>query len=175
MKTIRFLIVLAAAVSTTQVADAGLFGFGKPAGCGEAVATGCCTAPCPACSPKTEMVKVTRTCFKPKRVPICVPPIKFPWMKCNEFGTPRIRCVNRFDKEEIDCGEKCVIVWELNEELARGYCKCNTGGCLSRGCSGCSSCAPTTFIGGSCTNGCTDGCTGGCGDPGGSGIVGSVP
>lgn len=154
-------LALAALVcmSVAHSAEAGLLGCLKPSGCGEAVASGYCTAPCPACTPKVEKVKVTRTCYKPKRVPVCIPPIKFPWMKCNEFGCPKIRCVNRFEKEEIDCGEKCVIVWELDEELAKGYCKCQTGGCLGHGCSGCASCLTSCTTGPAVSGGVVTGCT----------------
>ena len=164
MKSAKCFLILCAVVFTTNTADAGIFGCLKPRCAGVQIAEGCCAAPCPACVPKVEKVKVTTTCYKPKRVPICVPPIKFPWMKCNEFGCPKIRCVNRFEKEEIDCGEKCVVVWELNEDVAKDYCKCNTGGCYKSGGGG-AGCQPGC---GECGQGPgVMGCT----DPGGCGIV----
>ncbi|MFK7820495.1 MAG: hypothetical protein AB8G99_17375 [Planctomycetaceae bacterium] len=167
MKSAKCFLILCSLVLSANTAEAGIFGFLKPRSAGVQIAEGCCATPCSACTPKFETVKVTKTCYKPKRVPICVPPIKFPWMKCNEFGRPKIRCVNRFEKEEIDCGEKCVVVWELDEELAKDYCKCNTGGCYKGGCGTCGG------IG--CATGCGE-CgqslsTAGCADPGGCTIV----
>ena len=84
-------------------------------------------------------------------------------MKCNEFGRPKIRCVNRFEKEEIDCGEKCVIVWKLDEEIAKNYCGCNSGGCFG----GCKSCMGGGCASGSCGPvGCSDaGCATGIATP----------
>ncbi len=154
MKILRLVIAVVVTASVAQTAQAGLLGCLKPRGCGQTIAAGCCATPNPACSPKTEMVKVTKTCYKPKQAAVCIPPIKFPWMKCNEFGCPKIRCVNRFEKEEIDCGEKCVIVWKLDEEIAKNYCKCNSGSCFG----GCKSCSGGCGVAGSCGPvGCTDG------------------
>lgn len=154
MRILRLLIAVVVTASVAQTAQAGLFGCLKPRGCGHTIAAGCCATPNPICTPKTKMEKVTKTCYKPKQEAVCIPPIKFPWMKCNEFGRPKIRCVNRFEKEEIDCGEKCVIVWKLDEEIAKNYCKCNSGGCFG----GCKSCGGGCGVAGTCGPvGCTDG------------------
>ena len=89
MKILRLVIAVVVTASVAQTAQAGLLGCLKPRGCGQTIAAGCCATPNPACSPKTEMVKVTKTCYKPKQAAVCIPPIKFPWMKCNEFGCPK--------------------------------------------------------------------------------------
>lgn len=143
---LRQLVLTALAIAVTQPALAGSgFGFLKSA-CGE----GYGPAACSACTPEYVKEKYTKSCYKCEKKAICIPPIKFPWMKCNEFGTPEVRCVTRFKKEEIEC-ERWVVKWNLDEDLA-GCGKCGSDGC---GCG--EGCGPGKCRSGICSRngGCT--------------------
>ncbi len=148
MKT-RVLIALATVCVLATTAQAGIRGFLKGVGCGEPVATSCAPASCANCTPEVVKEKYTKTYYKPGTKKICIPPIKFPWMKCNEFGCPEVKCVRTFEKDEIEC-ERCVVKWKLDDP--EGGCAVGGGkfGCAATPATGC---APTRLF---TSNGCAE-------------------
>ncbi len=152
MKPVRCLLVAAFAISLSQSAIAGLnFGWLKGGGCGEPGAESCAPVTCVGCKPEYVKEKYTKSCYKADTKKVCIPAIKFPWMKCGEFGCPKVKCVSVFKKEEIEC-ERYVVKWSLDDPDG----KCCKEGCGKAGCTG----GCTTR--GGCTNGVAPCAMGGC-------------
>ncbi len=83
----------------------------------EAVAGNTPTARCHVCGqkvcyPETKVEKETRHCWEVERKEICIPAIRFPWMKCGPLHCGRVRTVNVLVAKDYE-SEKCVYEWKI--------------------------------------------------------------
>lgn len=101
-------------LSGLNAAQAGILcGHGgcKPQNCYSSVRYVCC--------PKYETVKIERSCWELKSEAICVPKVRLPWQSCCTPRCARVICVNRLNLRTYECGERCVLVWEVKEVPCR--------------------------------------------------------
>jgi len=70
--------------------------------------------PCQYCELKTKKVEVEKSGFKIEQKEVCVPAVRYPWMKCNPPKRSRVRTVNVLKKHKSK-GEKCEYKWSVHE------------------------------------------------------------
>ena len=81
--------------------------------------TDCGCTQCPKCEGdicKLELdnSKVKKTCFKVEQKPVCIPPIRFPWMKCCPPGTSKTRLVSKLSTHSYEC-PNCAYKWSVQK------------------------------------------------------------
>lgn len=79
----------------------------------------CGCVQCPSCADEIcklelDQSKVKKTCFKVEQKPICVPPVRFPWMKSCPPGTSKTKLVKVLSTHSFEC-PNCAYKWKLQE------------------------------------------------------------
>lgn len=64
------------------------------------------------CYPEAKVEKETRHCWEVECKEICIPAIRFPWMKCGPLHCGRVRAVKGLVAKDYEC-EKCVYEWKI--------------------------------------------------------------
>lgn len=90
----------------------------RSAGC-DSCGTDCGSVQCPRCEGdvcklELDKSKVKKTCFKVEQVPVCIPPVRFPWQECCPPGTAKTRLVNKLKVHKYEC-PGCSYKWTLQE------------------------------------------------------------
>lgn len=66
------------------------------------------------CCPEKVTEKQKESCWEVECKEVCIPPVRFPWMKCWPLSCGRVRVVNILKKEETEV-EKCEIKWKVKD------------------------------------------------------------
>ncbi|MGN6548084.1 MAG: hypothetical protein ACTHK7_23820 [Aureliella sp.] len=70
------------------------------------------------CCPEKVTKKEKESCWEVECKEVCIPPVRFPWMKCWPLSCGRIRVVNVLKKEETEV-EKCEVKWKVVDSCPR--------------------------------------------------------
>lgn len=81
--------------------------------------SGCSPVACPSCDEEIcrlelDKSEVTKTCFQVEQVPVCIPPVRFPWQKCCPPGTSKTRLVTKLKVKKYKC-PNCAYKWKVEE------------------------------------------------------------
>lgn len=118
MKRLSILLtfaVLAAGATTTRAADAD-------------VRYSCCDNKCHSCGKsmcklQVECVPNEKECYEIECKQICVPSIRFPWMKCCGSRCGRVINVKVPKPKTYECGRKKVYTWKVEKCPNCGACQ----------------------------------------------------
>lgn len=88
----------------------------------EPCASGCAKLYCPpvcgpesaTCHPEYKEETIKESCWQVERDFVCIPPVRFPWMCCDDLPCPRIRQVNKLKAHKYERTE-CRFGWSLKK------------------------------------------------------------
>lgn len=66
------------------------------------------------CCPEKVTKKEKEICWDVECQEVCIPPVRFPWMKCWPLSCGRVRVVKVLKKEETEV-EKCELKWQVKD------------------------------------------------------------
>ncbi len=66
------------------------------------------------CKLELDNSNIQKTCFKVEQKPVCIPPVRMPWMKCCPPGKSKTRLVSKLSTHTYEC-PNCSYKWTLQK------------------------------------------------------------